>query len=346
MYDSNKLAEIRRLVDAFETEAGKFHDLQFHTFLLRQGGPVPPSKFAPQNQAVPLWQYYGALDSDADKERLFADLKESGDLKWGLRGAELSLFGVIEGETTSLFVRMATRAGSLFSEEEARYIKGRVLSEIQDSERKKRTGRPTGVVNDNPLAIWLNFLLYHLSMTTGKEPTHRIDPDPFALSLIALERLLVDQAIGKVDRSSRNLAEIHFKVALSFPGEKRRYVSRVADALRGRLGKDAVFYDWDYQAQLARPNLDALLQKIYRDQSDLIVVFLCAQYNLKQWCGLELRAVRDIIKAKDDHRIMFVRFDEEKVEGVFSIDGYIDARHNTAQQVADFILERLAPGKR
>jgi hypothetical protein len=128
---------------------------------------------------------------------------------------------------------------------------------------------------------------------------------------------------------------------MSFPGEKRAYVSEVVEALRKTTGQDSVFYDYDYQSQLARPNLDTLLQCIYRNQSELIIVFLCAEYTQKQWCGLEWRAIRDIIKSKNDERVMFVRFDDAPVDGVLSIDGYIDARVHSASQLAKFIMERL-----
>ena len=90
-----------------------------------------------------------------------------------------------------------------------------------------------------------------------------------------------------------------------------------------------------------RPNLDVFLQKIYRDRSDLVVIFLCEAYAEKQWCGLEWRAIRDLIKFKRDDQIMFVRFDDAQVEGVFSLDGYIDARINSPEQVADFIIQRV-----
>lgn len=129
---------------------------------------------------------------------------------------------------------------------------------------------------------------------------------------------------------------------MSFPGEKREFVDDVVNALRPTLGPDAIFYDYDYQAQLARPNLDTLLQDIYRNRSDLIVVFLCKEYAQKQWCGLEWRAVRDIIKSKEDDRVMFVRFDDAPVDGVYSIDGYIDVNASSAKEVANFISERLA----
>lgn len=338
-----KTVEIERLIDAFEVEAGKFHDIQFSIDYVTQDEVGLSRKVAQQNHAVMLWQYYGPIDGKQQIDQLLSNMKES-DLKWGLRGAALTQFGVIEGQACQLFVRMATRAGSLFSEEEAQHIKSRVVSEIQANDRiKNQAARPTAVMNDNPLAIWLNFLLYYLSLVyPGRERAMRIEPDPFSLSLLALERLFADRTIGKVDRSARSLIDIRFKVAMSFPGEKRRYVSRVVDALREPLGKDSVFYDYDYQAQLACPNLDTLLQRIYRDQSDLIAVFLCAAYSAKQWCGLEWRAVRDIIKSKGDHRVMLVRFDNADVDGLFSIDGYIDGTANTTKQVADLILARLS----
>ncbi|HZR19942.1 MAG TPA: TIR domain-containing protein [Verrucomicrobiae bacterium] len=344
MYPAAKLREIRRLINAFEAEADKFHEISFETFLIVQGGPVSQRKFSPKNHTVMLWQYYGPLDSSSDKEDLILNFRTS-HLKFGLRGAQLSLFGVIEGEATEIFARMAMRAGALFGQKEAAFLEQRIVSVLSEMERSsKRVKRPVEVTNSNPLALWLNFLLYHISMSTGMEPepARKIAPDPFTLSLVALERLLEDQAIGKVDRSTRKLSEINFKVALSFPGEKRRYVSRVAKFLRERLGKDSVFYDLDYQSQLAQPNLDVLLQKIYRTQSELIVVFLCAQYNIKQWCGLELRSIRDIIKSKEDTRVMPVRFDDAHVEGFFSVDGYINARKCKARQVSDYILQRLA----
>lgn len=147
--------------------------------------------------------------------------------------------------------------------------------------------------------------------------------------------------IKKMDKSLSRVEDINFKVALSFPGEKRGYVSNVVDLLKASLGKDQVFYDFDYQSQLARPDLDTLLQNIYRDNCDLVAVFLCKEYSEKEWCGLEWRAVREIIRSKNNERIMFIRFDDAKIEGVFSIDGYIDANHFSESEICKFILERV-----
>jgi hypothetical protein len=52
--------------------------------------------------------------------------------------------------------------------------------------------------------------------------------------------------------------------------------------------------------------------------------------------------LRDIIKTKRDDRIMFVRLDDASVDGVLSIDGYVDGRAHTAKEVANLILSRIA----
>lgn len=139
-----------------------------------------------------------------------------------------------------------------------------------------------------------------------------------------------------------NIATHHFDVALSFPGEQRGYVERVAAALETHIGPDAYFYDNNYIAQLARPELDTLLQDIYRNRSKLVVVFLCEDYQNKEWCGIEFRAIREILMGRENTKIMYVRMDKGQVEGVFKTDGYIDGQKYSPEDVARFIQERLS----
>jgi tetratricopeptide (TPR) repeat protein len=132
-----------------------------------------------------------------------------------------------------------------------------------------------------------------------------------------------------------------FRVALSFPGEHRARVENIANALAARLSREKVLYDKWYAAEFARPNLDTYLSNLYHDESDLIAIFLCQAFNEKEWCGLEWRACRDLLKRKQDARLMFFRLDDADIPGLYSIDGYQDIRHMSDAEVAAAILQRL-----
>jgi hypothetical protein len=152
---------------------------------------------------------------------------------------------------------------------------------------------------------------------------------------------LVDSKFLNPVGSTGKLEELRFKVALSFPGEQRSVVSKIVRILKENLPNGSIFYDEDYTAQLARPNLDNLLQTVYLKNSDLVVVFLSGDYEQKMWCGIEWRAVRGIINNKSDHAVMFMRSDDTEIPGVFAHDGYIDLNRFSAEQAAEFILERI-----
>lgn len=143
-------------------------------------------------------------------------------------------------------------------------------------------------------------------------------------------------------RKGVNLNSHVFDVALSFPGEVRPYVEQVAAALESLVGPDRYFYDNNYVAQLARPSLDTFLQQIYRDRSKLIVVFVGKDYEQKEWCGIEFRAIRQVINERAGDRVMYVRMDDGVVAGVLNLDGYVDARQYSPGQIAGFIQERIS----
>lgn len=132
-----------------------------------------------------------------------------------------------------------------------------------------------------------------------------------------------------------------FDASFTFAGESRDVVEQVVKELEKIIYKNNIFYDNYYISQLARPSLDTLLQDIYRNRSRLIVVFLCEKYQDKKWCGLEFRAIRDMIMEKEIAKIMYIRLDAGHVDGVFQTDGYIDGTKFTPQQLANFINERI-----
>ncbi len=158
--------------------------------------------------------------------------------------------------------------------------------------------------------------------------------------MVNVSRLIEGMKPPDPSREPQNGSAKRFRVALSYPGERRPFVEEVAHALTEVFGNERVFYDKYFEAELARPDLDIYLQSIYHDQCDLIVVFLCAEYDKKEWCGLEWRAIRDLIKKRRVVDIMPVRFDDTHVAGLFSIDGYVSAVGQSASHIANCVIER------
>ena len=107
------------------------------------------------------------------------------------------------------------------------------------------------------------------------------------------------------------------------------------------MGPNTYFYDDNYVSQLAQPSLDTLLQGIY-GRARLVVVFIGADYQKKKWCGVEFKAIRDIIFNREHDRVMYIKVDDGSVEGVQQTDGYVDLRRFSPAKVAEFICERFA----
>jgi hypothetical protein len=169
------------------------------------------------------------------------------------------------------------------------------------------------------------------------ESVHKIDPKSSPIS-----KEYVAQRWARSEAKSVDITKHKFDVAFSFPGEARSYVESIAAELERQIGPNSYFYDNNYKAQLARPSLDLLLQDIYRNRSKLVVVFLCEKYQEKTWCGIEFKAIREILAERKDEKIMYVKMDDDKVDGVFSIDGYIDGTKHTSKEIAEFIQERVS----
>ena len=195
-----------------------------------------------------------------------------------------------------------------------------------------------------PFATAANLLSEKIALDIGEWELHRthwaVKDVDLAQELGRLGIVLPEWATPR--RKQVDVRRHRFQVALSFPGEHRDYVERVAMELDRQLGPNACFYDTFYQAQLAGPNLDVLLQGVYGDRSELVVAFVCTEYDEKRWCGIEWRKIRERLSTGDDIEVMYVRLDEGEVAGMTALDGYLDARTRVPEDVARSILDRLA----
>lgn len=133
-----------------------------------------------------------------------------------------------------------------------------------------------------------------------------------------------------------------FKIGLSFSGEIRVFVEKVAHYLSLALGTESILYDGYYVAEFARPDLAFHLPPLYSEECDIIVVLFDNAYSVKEWCGLEWRAAYSIIKYADSKRVMLVDFGGTPPKGLFGLEGSVHASGRTELEIANLILERLA----
>lgn len=176
--------------------------------------------------------------------------------------------------------------------------------------------------------------------------THWAVKDVDLAEELAAKGIILPPRFAGPSRESRRASRVditkhRFDVAFSFPGEYRELVEAVAMETAALLGPHAVFYDNNYTAQLARPNLDTLLQDIYGRRAKLIVVFVGANYQGKTWPYIEWRAIRAILnKIDDSQRVMFVKVDDGHVDGLLPQDGYVSATRFSPAQIAAFVVDR------
>jgi hypothetical protein len=133
-----------------------------------------------------------------------------------------------------------------------------------------------------------------------------------------------------------------FRIAFSFAGDKREFVAKVAAILAKSFGQGRILYDKYHEAEFARADLALRLPALYHDETDLVVVILCSDYESKEWCGLEWNAIYGRIKKRQVKEVMLCRFDRVEGEGLFGLAGFIDLDRKTADEVATLIVERLA----
>jgi hypothetical protein len=148
--------------------------------------------------------------------------------------------------------------------------------------------------------------------------------------------------------ASRGLPKV-FQVAFSYAGEERDLVRSIAEAVEKELGEETVFLaDW-FEHYVAGNDADSRLQKIYFEQSELVVVCVSERYKEKSWTLIEYEAIRARLmetrvskEERDKLRILPIRVGEGEIEGIFFSNALIpDVRKRPVQKIVELIVGRL-----
>ncbi len=131
-----------------------------------------------------------------------------------------------------------------------------------------------------------------------------------------------------------------FDVCLSFAGEQRDYVERIAMAL-----KDAglnVFYDQDEDiaASLWGRDLGEVLDYVYRQGSRFCVMFISADYAAKAWTRHERRSA--LARAiEHEEYVLPARFDDTELPGLRPTVAYLNLREIAPATLVEFVLKKF-----
>jgi hypothetical protein len=136
-----------------------------------------------------------------------------------------------------------------------------------------------------------------------------------------------------------------FDVVLSFAGEDRPYVAKVASFLRSKGVR--VFYDVDEEAQLWGKDLSEHLDMIYRRSGHYCVVFISEHYARKMWTRHERRSALARAISENAEYVLPARFDDTDIHGISPSVAYVSASDKTPTQLGKVLLKklgRLQPG--
>jgi hypothetical protein len=145
-------------------------------------------------------------------------------------------------------------------------------------------------------------------------------------------------------KARRTSKKYQFDVCLSFAGEDRRYVERVANELR-EMGV-RVFYDRYQEVELWGKDLYSHLNDVYSNAARYCVLFISANYATKVWTNHERSAAQDRAIRENREYILPVRFDKTIVPGLRSTTGYVNLEGIKPRELAEMIGKKVGTRQR
>jgi len=133
--------------------------------------------------------------------------------------------------------------------------------------------------------------------------------------------------------------QFDYEVALSFAGEDRAYVEKVAKYLKGKGIK--VFYDDYEKTKLWGKDLYVHLDEVYQKKARYCVMFLSCYYAEKLWTNHERKSAQARAFKEKGEYILPARFDNTEIPGIPPTIGYIDLRSLEPEELGKLIFKKL-----
>ena len=132
-----------------------------------------------------------------------------------------------------------------------------------------------------------------------------------------------------------------YDVALSFAGEDRDYVEKVAEVLK-EMGIQ-VFYDKYEEVDLWGKNLYTHLDDVYQNKSKYCVMFISKYYKERLWTSHERESAQARAFESSEEYILPVRLDDTEIPGIRKTTGYINLNSIGPEDLAYKIAKKINP---
>lgn len=143
-----------------------------------------------------------------------------------------------------------------------------------------------------------------------------------------------------VEKENLNtIPSVDYDVALSFAGENRVYVGKVAEYLKNNDIK--VFYDEFEQIDLWGKDLGQHLHTIYSRDSKYCIPFISKEYKEKIWTRHEFKSALERALQEKKEYILPARFDNTEIEGLMSTIGYMDLTQYSPEDFGQMIIKKI-----
>lgn len=149
-----------------------------------------------------------------------------------------------------------------------------------------------------------------------------------------------DRASSQEGRGRMAEPEFEYDVSLSFAGEQRPYVQRVAESLASQNVR--VFYDENERATLWGRELSEHLDEVYRKKARYCIIFISQEYISNVWTIHERRSALARAIEVDTEYILPARFDDTEVPGIRSTVGFIDLTVTSPKELAALAVRKIS----
>src|SRR5262245_1810313 len=139
--------------------------------------------------------------------------------------------------------------------------------------------------------------------------------------------------------TTRSKRRYTYDVVLSFAGEDRRHVDKIARMLKER--NISVFYDEFKEFDLWGKDLYEYLDDIYTNKGQYCMMFLSEHYARKLWTNHERKSAQARAFRENKEYILPVRIDDTKIPGIRSTQGFLDLRKHSYEHIVAGVEHKL-----